>query len=174
MEEPKFNNRLEVGEKIFYFDGFNQWDIETVESVNKAEKYVVLSNNAHISRYPNTDGTFTKLNQNGSFNSNKYQVIKRATPDMIKIRTAILSFKKIHGYMYLINNTLLKTTDINNWNRWSESRQDKLISIAGHLAKGIEEAELTSEDWYALAKSIEEPVENIKPVENKRKKKNKK
>ena len=170
MEEPTLKNRLEVGEKIFYFDGQTQWDIETVESVNKAEKYAVLSNNARISRYPNPDGTFTKLNQNGSFNSNKYSVIKRATPDMIKLRTAILSHKKIHGYMYLINNTLLKTTDINNWMKWSETRQDKLISIAGHLAKGIEEAELTIEDWEALAKSMDEPVENINPVKNKRKK----
>ena len=47
MEEPTLKNRLEVGEKIFYFDGQTQWDIETVESVNKAEKSAVLSNNAH-------------------------------------------------------------------------------------------------------------------------------
>lgn len=173
--EPTLNNRLEVGEKVFYYDGFTQWDIETVESVNKAEKYAVLSNNAHISRYPNPDGTFTKLNPTkGSFNSKPELLIKRATEDMIKLRTAILSLRKIKGYIYLIDHVVLKNTSLNNWKRWSESKQDKLISLAGHLAKGIEEAELDEEDIDALAKSLEEPREQIAPVKKERKKKNKK
>ena len=69
----------------------------------------------------------------------------------------------------------MKTTNINEWQRWSEHKQDQLISLAGHLAKGMEEAELTEEDCYALAKSMGEPIENINQVvEKKRKKKNKK
>ena len=176
MEEPKFNNRLEVGEKIFYFDGFNQWDIETVESVNKAEKYVVLSNNAHISRYPRPDGTFEKLNPTKSYFPNRPElIIRRATDDIIKLRTAIMSYRKIKNFIFNIEQGLMKNTHLTEWKKWSEHKQDQLISIAGHLAKGMEEAELTDEEWLALAKSMEEPIENINPVvEKKPKKKSKK
>lgn len=176
MEEPTLKNRLEVGEKIFYFDGQTQWDIETVESVNKSEKSAVLSNNAHISRYPRPDGTFEKLNPTKSYFPNRQEfVIRRATEDIIKLRTAVMSYKKIKGFIFNIEQGLMKTTHITEWQRWSEHKQDQLISLAGHLAKGVEEAELTEEDWNALAKSMEEPIENINPVvEKKRKKKNKK
>lgn len=176
MEEPTLKNRLEVGEKIFYFDGQTQWDIETVESVNKAEKSAVLSNNAHIGRYPRPDGTFEKLNPNRSYSHNSPGlIIRRATDDIIKLRTAIMAYKKIKCFMFNIEQSLMKTTNINEWQRWSEHKQDQLISLAGHLAKGMEEAELTEEDCYALAKSMEEPIENINlVVEKKRKKKNKK
>ena len=177
MEEPTLKDRLEVGEKIFYFDGQTQWDIETVESVNKAEKSAVLSNNAHISRYPNPDGTFEKLNPTKSYFPNRPElIIRRATEDIVKLRTSIISYKKIKEYIYNIEQGLMKTTDLNEWQRWSKHKQERLIIIAGHLAKGIEEAELEAEDWAALAKSLEEPVENINPykVEKKRKKRNKK
>lgn len=176
MEEPKLKNRLEVGDKIFYFDGQTQWDIETVESVNKAEKSAVLSNNAHISRYPRPDGTFEKLNPTKSYFPNRQElIIRRATDDIIKLRTAIMAYKKIKSFIFNIEQGLMKTTNITEWQRWSEHKQDQLISIAGHLAKGVEEADLTEEDWNALAKSMEEPIENINPVvEKKRKKKNKK
>lgn len=176
MEEPTLKNRLEVGEKIFYFDGQTQWDIETVESVNKAEKSAVLSNNANISRYPRPDGTFEKLNPTKSYFPNRPElIIRRATDDIIKLRTAIMAYKKIKSFIFNIEQGLMKTTNINEWQRWSEHKQDQLISLAGHLAKGIEEADLTEEDWNALAKSMEEPIENINPVvEKKRKKKSKK
>lgn len=176
MEEPTLKNRLEVGEKIFYFDGQTQWDIETVESVNKAEKSAVLSNNAHISRYPRQDGTFEKLNPTKSYFPNSQElIIRRATDDIIKLRTAIMAYKKIKGFIFNIEQGLMKTTNITEWQRWSEHKQDQLISLAGHLAKGVEEAELTEDDWNALAKSIEEPIENINTVvEKKRKKKSKK
>lgn len=176
MEEPTLKNRLEVGEKIFYFDGQTQWDIETVESVNKAEKSAVLSNNAHISRYPRPDGTFEKLNPTKSYFPNRPElIIRRATDDIIKLRTAIMAYKKIKSFIFNIEQGLMKTTKITEWQRWSEHKQDQLISIAGHLAKGVEEADLTEEDWNALAKSMEEPIENINQVvEKKRKKKNKK
>lgn len=175
MEEPTLKNRLEVGEKILYFDGQTQWDIETVESVNKAEKSAVLSNNAHISRYPNPDGTFEKLNPTKSYFPNRPGlVIRRATDDIIKLRTAIMSYKKLKSFISNIEQGLMKTTPITEWQRWSGHKQDQLISLAGHLAKGMEEAELTDEDWSALAKSMEEPIENINPVEKKCKKKSKK
>lgn len=176
MEEPTLKNRLEVGEKIFYFDGQTQWDIETVESVNKSEKSAVLSNNAHISRYPNPDGTFEKLNPTKSYIPNRQGlIIRRATEDIIKLRTAIMSYKKLKGFIFNIDQGLMKTTHLTEWQKWSEHKQDQLISLAGHLAKGIEEAELTDEDWSALAKSMGEPIENINQVvEKKRKKKNKK
>lgn len=176
MEEITLKNRLEVGEKIFYFDGQTQWDIETVESVNKAEKSAVLSNNAHISRYPRPDGTFEKLNSMKGYLPNRPGlIIRRATDDIIKLRTAIMSYQKIKGFIFNIEQGLMRTTHINEWQRWSEHKQDQLISLAGHLAKGIEEAMLTDEDWNALAKSMEEPIENINPVvEKKRKNKNKK
>ncbi len=177
MEEPTLKNRLEVGEKIFYFDAQTQWDIETVESVNKAEKSAVLSNNAHISRYPNPDGTFKKLNPTKScFPNSPGLIIRRATEDIIKLRTSIMAYKKIKVFISNIERKLINNTNINDWQRWSEHKQEQLISLAGHLAKGIEEAELDQEDWEALAKSMEEPVENIAPskVEKKRKKKNKK
>lgn len=177
MEEPTLKNRLEVGEKIFYFDGQTQWDIETVESVNKAEKSAVLSNNAHISRYPNPDGTFEKLNPTKSYFPNRPGlIIRRATEDIIKLRTSIMAYKKIKGFIFNIEQGLMKTTHINDWQRWSEHKQEQLISLAGHLAKGVEEAELDHEDWEALAKSMEEQIENINPskVEKKRKKKSKK
>ena len=176
MEEITLKNRLEVGEKIFYFDGQTQWDIETVESVNKSEKSAVLSNNAHISRYPRPDGTFEKLNSMKGYLPNRPGlIIRRATDDIIKLRTAIMSYQKIKGFIFNIEQGLMKTTHINEWQRWSEHKQDQLISLAGHLAKGIEEAMLTDEDWNALAKSMEEPIENINPVvEKKRKNKNKK
>ena len=176
MEEITLKNRLEVGEKIFYFDGQTQWDIETVESVNKAEKSAVLSNNAHISRYPRPDGTFEKINSMKGYLPNRPGlIIRRATDDIIKLRTAIMSYQKIKGFIFNIEQGLMRTTHINEWQRWSEHKQDQLISLAGHLAKGIEEAMLTDDDWNALAKSMEEPIENIKPVvEKKRKNKNKK
>lgn len=176
MEGPTLKNRLEVGEKIFYFDGQTQWDIETVESVNKAEKSAVLSNNAHISRYPNPDGTFEKLNPTKSYFPNRPGlVIRRATDDIIKLRTAIMSYKKIKGFIFNIEQGLMKTTNLTEWQKWSEHKQDQLISLAGHLAKGMEEAELTEEDWEALSKYMEEPIENINPiVEKKRKNKSKK
>ena len=176
MEEPTLKNRLEVGDKIFYFDGQTQWDIETVESVNKAEKSAVLSNNAHISRYPRQDGTFEKLNPTKSYFPNRPElIVRRATDDIIKLRTAIMAYKKIKGFIFNIEQGLMKTTNITEWQRWSEHKQDQLISLAGHLAKGVEEAELTEDDWNALAKSIEEPIENINPVvEKKRKKRSKK
>ena len=176
MEELTLKNRLEVGEKIFYFDGQTQWDIETVESVNKAEKSAVLSNNAHISRYPNPDGTFEKLNPAKSYLPNRPGlIIRRATEDIIKLRTSIMAYKKIKSFIFNIEQGLMKTTPLNKWQKWSEHRQNQLISLAGHLAKGIEEAELTDEEWSALAKSMEEPIENINPVvEKKRKKKSKK
>lgn len=176
MEELTLKNRLEVGEKIFYFDGQTQWDIETVESVNKAEKSAVLSNNAHISRYPNPDGTFEKLNPTKSYLPNRQGlIIRRATEDIIKLRTSILAYKKIKGFIFNIEQGLMKNTSLNKWQKWSEHRQNQLISLAGHLAKGIEEAELTDEEWSALAKSMEEPIENINPVvEKKRKNKSKK
>lgn len=176
MEEITLKNRLEVGEKIFYFDGQTQWDIETVESVNKSEKSAVLSNNAHISRYPRPDGTFEKLNSMKGYLPNRPGlIIRRATDDIIKLRTAIMAYQKIKSFIFNIEQGLMRTTHINEWQRWSEHKQDQLISLAGHLAKGIEEAMLTDEDWNALAKSMEEPIENINPVvEKKRKNKNKK
>ena len=176
MEEITLKNRLEVGEKIFYFDGQTQWDIETVESVNKSEKSAVLSNNAHISRYPRPDGTFEKINSMKGYLPNRPGlIIRRATDDIIKLRTAIMSYQKIKGFIFNIEQGLMRTTHINEWQRWSEHKQDQLISLAGHLAKGIEEAMLTDDDWNALAKSMEEPIENINPVvEKKRKNKNKK
>lgn len=176
MEEITLKNRLEVGEKIFYFDGQTQWDIETVESVNKAEKSAVLSNNAHISRYPRPDGTFEKLNSMKGYLPNRPGlIIRRATDDIIKLRTSIMAYQKIKGFIFNIEQGLMRTTHINEWQRWSEHKQDQLISLAGHLAKGIEEAMLTDDDWNALAKSMEEPIENINPVvEKKRKNKNKK
>lgn len=177
MEEPTLKDRLEVGEKIFYFDGQTQWDIETVESVNKAEKSAILSNNAHISRYPKPDGTFEKLNPTKSYFPNRPGlIIRRATEDIIKLRTAIMAYKRIKGYIYNLEQGLMKTTSLNDWQRWSEHKQEQLIIMAGHLAKGIDEAELEAEDWAALAKALEEPLENIDPskVEKKRKKKNKK
>ena len=67
----------------------------------------------------------------------------------------------------------MKTTHLTEWQKWSEHKQDQLISLAGHLAKGIEEAELTDEEWSALAKSMEEPIENINPVVEKKRKKKK-
>ena len=95
------NNRLEVGEKIFYYDGYTQWAIETVESINKADKSALLSNNAYISRYPNPDGTFDKLNPNGGYVPKQPNLlIKKATPDMIRVRTAVLSLQKIKAYIY--------------------------------------------------------------------------
>lgn len=176
MEESTLKNRLEVGEKIFYFDGQTQWDIETVESVNKSEKSAVLSNNAHISRYPRPDGTFEKLNPTKSYFPNRPElIIRRATDDIIKLRTAIMSYRKIKNFIFNIEQGLMKNTHITEWKKWSEHKQDQLISLAGHLAKGMEEAELTDEEWLALAKSMEEPIENINPVvEKKPKKKSKK
>ena len=176
MEESTLKNRLEVGEKIFYFDGQTQWDIETVESVNKSEKSAVLSNNAHISRYPRPDGTFEKLNPTKSYFPNRPElIIRRATDDIIKLRTAIMSYRKIKNFIFNIEQGLMKNTHITEWKKWSEHKQDQLISLAGHLAKGMEEAELTYEEWLALAKSMEEPIENINPVvEKKPKKKSKK
>ena len=176
MEESTLKNRLEVGEKIFYFDGQTQWDIETVESVNKAEKYAVLSNNAHINRYPRPDGTFEKLNPTKSYFPNRPElIIRRATDDIIKLRTAIMSYRKIKNFIFNIEQGLMKNTHLTEWKKWSEHKQDQLISLAGHLAKGMEEAELTDEEWLALAKSMEEPIENINPVvEKKPKKKSKK
>lgn len=175
IEEPTLKNRLEVGDKIFYFDGQLQWDIETVESVNKAEKSAVLSNNAHISRYPRPDGTFKKLNPTNSYFPNRQEIIiRRATDDIIKLRTAIMAYKKIKSFIFNIEQGLMKTTNITEWQRWSEHKQEQLICLAGHLAKGIEEAKLEKEDIEALAKSLEEPVENINIVEKKLKKKNKK
>ena len=176
MEESTLKNRLEVGEKIFYFDGQTQWDIETVESVNKSEKSAVLSNNAHISRYPRPDGTFEKLNPTKSYFPNRPElIIRRATDDIIKLRTAIMSYRKIKSFIFNIEQGLLKNTHLTEWKKWSEHKQDQLISLAGHLAKGMEEAELTDEEWLALSKSMEEPIENINPVvEKKPKKKSKK
>ena len=176
MEEPTLKDRLEVGEKIFYFDGQTQWDIETVESVNKAEKSAVLSNNAHISRYPRPDGTFEKLNPTKSYFPNRPElIIRRATDDIIKLRTAIMSYRKIKNFIFNIEQGLMKNTHLTEWKKWSEHKQDQLISLAAHLAKGMEEAELTDEEWLALAKSMEEPIENINPVvEKKPKKKSKK
>ena len=176
MEESTLKNRLEVGEKIFYFDGQTQWDIETVESVNKSEKSAVLSNNAHISRYPRPDGTFEKLNPTKSYFPNRPElIIRRATDDIIKLRTAIMSYRKIKNFIFNIEQGLMKNTHLTEWKKWSEHKQDQLISLAGHLAKGMEEAELTDGEWLALAKSMEEPIENINPVvEKKPKKKSKK
>ena len=176
MEESTLKNRLEVGEKIFYFDGQTQWDIETVESVNKSEKSAVLSNNAHISRYPRPDGTFEKLNPTKSYFPNRPElIIRRATDDIIKLRTAIMSYRKIKNFIFNIEQGLMKNTHLTEWKKWSEHKQDQLISLAAHLAKGMEEAELTDEEWLALAKSMEEPIENINPVvEKKPKKKSKK
>ena len=176
MEETTLKNRLEVGEKIFYFDGQTQWDIETVESINKSEKSAVLSNNAHISRYPRPDGTFEKLNPTKSYFPNRPElIIRRATDDIIKLRTAIMSYRKIKNFIFNIEQGLMKNTHLTEWKKWSEHKQDQLISLAGHLAKGMEEAELTDEEWLSLAKSMEEPIENINPVvEKKPKKKSKK
>ena len=176
MEESTLKNRLEVGEKIFYFDGQTQWDIETVESINKSEKSAVLSNNAHISRYPRPDGTFEKLNPTKSYFPNRPElIIRRATDDIIKLRTAIMSYRKIKNFIFNIEQGLMKNTHLTEWKKWSEHKQDQLISLAGHLAKGMEEAELTDEEWLSLAKSMEEPIENINPVvEKKPKKKSKK
>ena len=176
MEESTLKNRLEVGEKIFYFDGQTQWDIETVESVNKSEKSAVLSNNAHISRYPRPDGTFEKLNPTKSYFPNRPElIIRRATDDIIKLRTAIMSYRKIKNFIFNIEQGLMKNTHLTEWKKWSEHKQDQLISLAGHLAKGMEEAELTDEEWLALSKSMEEPIENINTVvEKKPKKKSKK
>ena len=174
MKEPTLKNRLEVGEKIFYYDGQTGWDIETVESINKPEKSAILSNNAHISRYPNHDGTFEKLNPTKSYYPDRPEaVIMRATDDLIKLRTSIMSYKKIKGFIFNINQGLMKTTNIQEWRRWSKHKQDQLISLAGHLAKGIEEAELELEDWESLAKALKEPVENINPKVEKKKHKKK-
>lgn len=164
------NNRLEVGEKIFYYDGYTQWAIETVESINKAEKSALLSNNAHISRYPNQNGTFDKLNPNGGYVPNQPNLlIKRATPDMIKVRTAILSLQKIKAYIYQLNQGILKTTAQDDWRKWSEAKQNRLICLAGHLAKGIEEADLEEDDKEALVRALGEPREQVIPKKKKRK-----
>lgn len=145
------NKRLEVGDKIFYHDGKTQWDIETVESINKAEKSVTLSNNVIISRQPKSDGTFEKLN---GVTPNKDVQIRLATPELLKRRKAVLSRRLIQGYIINLQNGLLKNTELKSWERWSNSTQDKLISMAGRMAKGLEDMELDKDEEKALKKEI--------------------
>lgn len=88
---------------------------------------------------------------------------------MIKVRTAVLSLQKIKAYIYQMNQGILKTTLQENWRKWSEDKQNRLICLAGHLAKGIEEADLEEDDKEALARALGESREQVIPKKKKRK-----
>lgn len=175
--EPSIKDRLQVGDKIFYHDGYTSFDIEEVVSINKPEKYAVLSNNAHISRYPNHDGTFNRLNPTGAnLPVREGMLITKATPELMHRRDAVIAKKRIHNYLYNIEQDLLKRAELRPWNTWSESLQNELIVVCGHLAKAIEEEPLSDSDKELLDKVLREDPETnvVVPSSNEPKKKKRK
>ena len=105
----------------------------------------------------------------------KRKIVFRIIDIVLSVVLCICTAFLYQNFIFNIEQGLMKNTHLTEWKKWSEHKQDQLISLAGHLAKGMEEAELTDEEWLALAKSMEEPIENINPVvEKKPKKKSKK
>lgn len=136
--------RLEVGDKLFYYDVKTLFDVEEVISINKAEKTVTLTNNAVISRYPNLDDTFSKINirtegkrslkTKATIDSSP--VIKRLTPELAKLGEALLSKKKIANHLFSIHNYLQKIDNV-AWDKMDIETQEKLIKLAKALEEGM-------------------------------------
>lgn len=161
-DKTNLKNRLEVGDKVFYYDGYTSWDIEEVEKVNKSDKTAVLSNNATISRYPNPNGTFTKVNATNSYVVNRSELmIMRLTPELEKMRTAIMCKKQLSNYLFHINQNILGRADIKNWKNWTPVIQDTLINLVAKISSVLnEEGEPTEEEMRVVKKITNKSKKN--------------
>jgi hypothetical protein len=165
MKKEKTSNNeanLKVGTKIFYYDGYSNFNIEEVIEVKSDS--ALLSNNATIELIPGIDGNFAKLNPTKSVLPKRDYVIRKLDAKTHQLYKAIMSKKRITNYLFNLNNGILKKADSLPWDRWSESMQEDLINICGHIAKAMEDEPLTEEERANLKRVLEQPI--VKNEEN--------
>ena len=57
----KLEQRLEIGNEVIYYDGNTLMEMTTVISVDKKEKSATLANNVKVSRYPNKEQYYPRM-----------------------------------------------------------------------------------------------------------------
>jgi hypothetical protein len=145
---------LEVGDKIFYYDGLVNFHIEEVVEI-KGEG-AILSNNSMIELKPGVNGLFSRLNPTKSVLPKRDLFIKKLTPELEKLYKAIMCKKRINNYLFNLNMGVLKRADTTPWDRWSEAMQDNLINICGHIAKAAENDNLSEDEESNLDNILED------------------
>jgi len=99
------HNKLEVGDKLFCYDGISTMEVATVVSINKAEKTAVLDNQVVCSRKPNKHGLFKKV----GYSKSEF-VLHIMDDDCELLYKAKLARLSIQNLIYEINNKLLNRT----------------------------------------------------------------
>ena len=128
MRKEKAKTKIRVGEKIFYYDGDTNFSIEEVIEVDKKQKLAVLSNNARIVRFENSEGCFKILSPHRD-----KALAKRSSDELEAIREAIMAKRRIHNYLFRLDRDLLQRTNPADWKAWTEKQRDSLIKLANAL-----------------------------------------
>lgn len=128
MRKQKAKTKLHEGEKIFYYDGDTSFSIEEVTRIDKKLKFALLSNNAKIARFENSEGNFKILTPHKD-----KAVAKRSTEELVALREAVMAKRKIKNYLFRLDRDLLQRTNPTNWGEWTEDQRTKLITLANAL-----------------------------------------
>lgn len=161
--------KLREGDKVFYFDGYTYFNIEEVIEIRKPEKQAVLSNQAIITRYSDSDGEFTIQGFNHHLiPTGSRPCVKAATKELEKLVLAVKAKKRIMNYIFRLEHDILKKSDLKIWDRWTEHIQDSLINIAGKLASAMENEPITDEELEILEKELNVHNSKIKHRKSKR------
>jgi len=130
MRKEKAKTKIKEGEKIFYYDGDTSFSIEEVVTVDKKQKLAVLSNNAKIVRFENSEGNFKILTPHKD-----RALARRCTEELEFTKEAIMAKRRIKNCLFRLDRDLLQRTNPMNWKEWTEEQKNKLIN----LAKALEE-----------------------------------
>lgn len=141
MKKENLKNRIKVGDEVIYFDGRNQLDVEKVESIISTDngKVAVLTNNARVNRYPDSKGKLIKVNPDGTKMKTDKGFVSIATPELLKLRKAVLSKRLCSSYLNTLNKNILTPLDNKPWEYWTEADKDLIIEVSEKLKEIVEE-----------------------------------
>ena len=141
MKKENLKNRIKVGDEVIYFDGRNQLDVEKVESIISTDngKVAVLTNNARVNRYPDSNGKLIRVNPDGTKMKTNKGFVSIATPELLKLRKAITSKRLCSSYLNILNKNILTALDNKPWEYWTEADKDLIIEVSEKLKEIVEE-----------------------------------
>ena len=141
MKKANLKNRIKVGDEVIYFDGRNQLDVEKVESIISTDngKVAVLTNNARVNRYPDSNGKLIRVNPDGTKMKTYKGFVSIATPELLKLRKAITSKRLCSSYLNILNKNILTALDNKPWEYWTEADKDLIIEVSEKLKEIVEE-----------------------------------
>ena len=141
MKKANLKNRIKVGDEVIYFDGRNQLDVERVESIISTDngKVAVLTNNARVNRYPDSNGKLIRVNPDGTKMKTNKGFVSIATPELLKLRKAITSKRLCSSYLNILNKNILTALDNKPWEYWTEADKDLIIEVSEKLKEIVEE-----------------------------------